>query len=171
MQIENRIYPTDLTDEQWELLRVVLTVPKAPKSRGRPPRDMRQVCNALLYHVRAGGAWRLLPKDFGPWETIYGYFSNWRRRGRWQVIHDLLRGEVRVQAGQRGEPTAAILGSQTVRSAERTRERGYHAAKKTKGIKPHILVDTLGVLLAVCVTPAALPEAEGAARFLGQGFK
>ena len=170
MQIENRIYPTDLTDERWELLQMVLPAPKALKSRGRPPRDTRQVCNALLYQVRAGGAWRLLPKDFGPWETIYGYFSNWRRLGRWQVIHDLLRGEVRVQAGKRVEPTAAILDSQTVRSADQAGERGYDAAKKTKGIKRHILVDTLGLLLAVCVTPADVPEREGARGFLGKAL-
>jgi putative transposase len=167
MQIENRIYPTDLNDEQWELLRTVLPAPKTLNRRGRPPRDIRQVCNALLYHVRAGSAWRLLPKDFGPWETIYGYFSNWRRLGRWQVIHDLLRSEVRVQAGKRVEPTAAILDSQTVRSADQAGERGYDAAKKTKGIKRHILVDTLGLLLAVCVTPADVPEREGARGFLG----
>jgi putative transposase len=170
MQIENRTYPTDLSDEQWELLRMVLPAPKAPKSRGRPATEMRQVCNALLYHVRAGGAWRLLPKDFGPWETVYGYFRNWRRRGRWQLIHDFLRGEVRVQAGKRVQPTAAILDSQTVRSADQAGERGYDAAKKTKGIKRHILVDTLGLLLAVCVTPADVPEREGARGFLGNAL-
>lgn len=170
MQIENRTYPTDLTDEQWLLLGLLLPAPKAPKSRGRPPTDMRRLCNALLYQIRAGGAGRLLPKDFGPWETVYGYFRNWRRLGRWPLIHDFLRGEVRVQAGKRVQPTAAILDRQTVRSADQAGERGYDAAKKTKGIKRPILVDTLGLLLAVCVTPADVPEREGARGFLGKAW-
>ena len=164
--METRTYPTELSDEQWYRLRVLLPAPKAPASPGRPPADLRRICNALLYQVRAGGAWRLLPKDFGPWETVYGYFRTWRLQGRWSVMHDLLRGEVRVQAGKRVRPTAAILDSQTVRSADQAGARGYDAAKKTKGIKRHILVDTLGLLLAVSVTPADVPEREGARGFL-----
>jgi putative transposase len=162
MQNENRTYPTDLTDEQWELLQLVLPPRRKPKTRGRPPADMRLMLNALLYFVRSGCAWRLLPKDFGPWKTVYHYFWLWSKRGHWQEINDILRGEVRVQAGKRPEPTAAILDSQTVRSADQAGERGYDAAKKTKGIKRHILVDTLGLLLGVFVTPADMPEREGA---------
>ena len=170
MTIENKLrksYPTDLTDEQWELVRPLL--PEA-KTRGRKRTDLRLVCDALLYHVRAGGAWRLLPHDFGPWETFYGYFRRWRIQGRWERIHDSLRGEVRVQEGKRVDPTAAILDSQTVRSADQAGERGYDKAKQTKGIKRHILVDTLGMLLAICVTPANVPEREGARGFLGRAL-
>src|SRR5258706_14779951 len=152
MQIENRTYPTDLNDEQWELLRAVWPAPKAPHRRGRPRTDMRRVCNALLYQVRAGGAWRLLPKDFGPWETVYGYFSNWRRLDRWQLIHDVLRGEVRVQAGKRVQPTGAILDSQTVRSADQAGEGGHQTAQKNKGNKSPILVEQVGVVFAVSIT-------------------
>src|ERR1035441_8044592 len=152
------LYPTDLTDEQWALLRRVLPPRKRTTKRGRPPADLRRICNGLLYSVRAGGAWRLLPRDFGPWQTVYHYFRLWTKQGYWETIHDLLRDAVRLQAGKRKEPTAAILDSQTVRSADQGGERGYDAAKKTKGIKRHILVDTLGLLLGVCVTPADVPE-------------
>lgn len=134
------------------------------------PADPRQICNGLLYFVRAGCAWRLLPRDFGPWQTLHHYFRLWRDQGHWEFIQEVLRGEVRVQAGKRRQPTAAILDSQTVRSADQAGERGYDAAKKIKGIKRHILVDTLGLLLAVCVTPAHLPEREGARHFLSQAL-
>lgn len=124
--------------------------------------DLRLVCNALLYFVRAGCAWRMLPRDFGPWQTVYHYFRLWSKQGHWLVIHDVLRDTVRAEAGKRAEPTAAILDSQTVRSADQAGERGYDAAKKTKGIKRHVLVDTLGLLLGICITPADVPERQGA---------
>ncbi len=167
MTIENRSYPTSLTDEQWALVLTILPPRKARSSkRGRPPADLRKICDGLLYLVRAGCPWRLLPHDFGPWQTVYDYFRRWTKLAFWEIIHDILRDGVRVQAGKRTEPTAAILDSQTVRSADQAGERGYDAAKKTKGIKRHILVDTLGLLLGVCVTPADVPERQGATSFL-----
>jgi putative transposase len=160
------LYSTDLTDEQWALLLVALPPRKPRTKRGRPPVDLRRICDALLYLVRAGCAWRLLPRDFGPWQTVYHYFRLWTKLGFWEVIHDILHDTVRRQAGKRTQPTAAILDSQTVRSSDQAGERGYDAAKKTKGIKRHILVDTLGLLLGVSVTPADVPEREGAMGFL-----
>lgn len=160
------LYPTDLTDEQWALLRVILPPRNVRSKRGRPPADLRRICQALFYVLRAGCAWRLLPREFGPWQTVYHYFRLWTRLGFWEAIHDLLRAAVRKQAGKRRQPTAAILDSQTVRSADQAGERGYDAAKKTKGIKRHILVDTLGLLLGVCVTPAQVPERAAAMSFL-----
>src|SRR6202789_269272 len=164
--MRNILYPTDLTDEQWNLLQVVLPPSPTRRRRGRPSADRRRICNALLYLVRAGCAWRLLPRDFRPWEKGYHDFRLWSQKGYWQAIHDVLRKVVRDQAGKRSQPTAAILDSQTVRSSDQAGERGYDAAKKTKGIKRHILVDTLGLLLAVCVTGADVPEREGARRLL-----
>jgi len=120
----------------------------------------------MLYFVRAGASWRLLPRDFGPWQTVFHYFRVWTKLGLWEVIHDILRHTVREQAAKRPQPTAAILDSQTVRSSDQAGERGYDAAKKTKGIKRPILVATLGLLLGVCVTPADVPEREGAMAFL-----
>ena len=160
-------YPTDLTDEQGSLLEPLLPQPKPPGTRGRPPADRRRILNGLLYFVRAGCAWRLLPHDFGPWKTVYGYFRAWKKAGHWEFLHDVLRGRVRRQAGKRVQPTAAILDSQTVRSADHAGERGYDGAKKIKGRKRHLLVDTLGLLLWVCVTPADVTERDGARTLLG----
>src|SRR5213083_664725 len=133
--MQNALYPTDMSDEQWTLLQLILPPRRAAKRRGRPPAVLRRICNALLYFVRAGCAWRLLPRDFGPWKTIYHYFWLWTKQGCWKIIHDLLREAVRKAAGKRSQPTAAILDSQTVRSADQAGERGYDAAKQTKGIK------------------------------------
>src|ERR1019366_5284374 len=124
------LYPTDLSDAQWKLLEPLL--PKV-KNRGRPPTDRRLILNGLLYFVRSGCAWRLLPREFGPWETVYGCFRTWRRQGLWKFIHEVLRRIVRRQAGKRSQPTAAILDSQTVRSADHGGPRGYDAGKKIKG--------------------------------------
>jgi putative transposase len=162
------LYPTDLTDAQWEILEPLL--PK-PKPRGRRPTDRRLILNALFYFVRAGCAWRLLPREYGPWETVYGYFRRWRCQGLWALIQSILRTFVRRQAGKRSQVTAAILDSQTVRSADHPGARGYDAAKKTKGRKRHLLVDTLGLLLWVCVTPADVSEKAGARRFLSQALQ
>lgn len=162
------LYPTDLSDAQWKLLEPML--PKV-KKRGRPPTDRRLILNGLLYFVRSGCAWRLLPREFGPWETVYGCFRTWRRQGLWKFIHEVLRRMVRRQAGKRSQPTAAILDSQTVRSADHGGLRGYDAGKKIKGRKRHILVDTLGLLLWVCVTPADVSEKAGARAFLTQALQ
>src|SRR6266478_5653575 len=110
------LYPTDLTDEQWNMLQLALPSRKAHKSRGRPPANLRRICSALLYFVRSGCAWRLLPRDFGPWQTVYHYFWLWTKQGCWKIIHDLLREAVRKASCKRSQPTAAILDSQTVRT-------------------------------------------------------
>ncbi len=127
-------YPTDVTDEQWDLLKEYWPAPKPPKTRGRPPVDQRRMCNALLYFVRGGCAWRMMPRNFGHWETIYGYFRRFKRGGHWKRIHDILRGEVRAQVDKRSQPTAAILDSQSVRAADQAGERGYDKGKNIKGI-------------------------------------
>lgn len=156
-------YPTNLTDAQWQLIQPHLP---PPRKRGRPPTDRRHILNAILYFVRAGCQWRMLPSDFGPWQTVYHYYATWRRDGHWTYLHDRLRARVRTAAGKDVRPTAAILDSQTVRSADHPGETGFDAAKKTKGRKRHLLVDTLGLLLAVCVTPASTPERAGARQLL-----
>src|ERR1041384_1309203 len=166
--MQSKLYPTDVTDEQWQILQPLLP---SRKRLGRRPTNLRMVINALLYMVRAGCAWRLAPKDFGPWQTIYGYFRTWKKSGLWELLNHTLRSFVRRQAGKRTQPTAAILDSQTVRSADHGGERGYDAAKRTKGRKRHVLVDTLGLLLWVCVTPANVPEREGACGFLGHALR
>lgn len=154
------LYPSSLTDDQWEEIQPQLPV---RSGGGRPPRHhYRDILNAIFYWVRTGGAWRYLPHDFAPWQTVYGYFRRWRQQGLWQRIHDCLVKRVRVAAGRLPTPSAAILDSQSVKSADQAGPRGYDAGKKIKGRKRHVLVDTLGLILAVTITVASVQDRDGA---------
>ena len=161
----DRIYPTDLNDTEWEILRSLL--PSRAK-RGRPPTDRRLVINAIRYWLRAGCAWRLLPREFGPWSTIYDLYRHWVKNGRWEKLHDRLRGKVRQAEERKPQPTAAVLDSQTVKMADQGGPSGYDAGKKTKGRKRHILVDTLGLLLGVYVGAANEQDRDGAKTLLAR---
>jgi transposase len=152
-------YESDLRDEQWALLEPML--PKR-KKLGRPPTERRRVINAILYIVKGGIQWRLLPVNFPPWQTIYDIFRKWTRNHTWEAINARLRAQVRERAGKRSRPTAAILDSQSVKSDPHGGEVGYDAGKRIKGRKRHLLVDTLGLILGIFVTPASTPEREGA---------
>jgi transposase len=109
-------YATDLTDAEWARLDPL--VPPT-KTRGRPPRDRREIIDAISYVVRSGCAWRLLPHDFPPWQTVYHYYRLWRIDGTWERIHDALRDQVRQQAGREAQPSAGIIDSQSVRTSEK----------------------------------------------------
>lgn len=153
-------YPSSLTDEQWAEIQSQL--PARPGG-GRPPRHHdRAILNAIFYWLRTGGAWRYLPHDFAPWQTVDGYFRRWRQQGVWKKIHDRLVRRVRVAAGKEPTPSAAILDSQSVRCADQTGARGYDAGQKIKGRKRHVLVDTLGLILAVPITVASVQDRDGA---------
>lgn len=110
-------YPTDLTDAQWALIEPLIPAAKP----GGPPRtvDMREVVNAVFYILKAGCDWRMMPHDLPAWKTVYDYFTQWRDHGTWKKIHDELRGRVRQQAGKKVQPTAGILDSQSVKTAEK----------------------------------------------------
>jgi len=164
MQEHTKCYNTDLSDTEWDLIKNM--IPKE-QQRGRPlEHSRRSIVNAILYIVRAGCAWRLLPNDFAPWQTVYGYFRKWRKAGIWKLIHDELRTAVRRKVGKKPSPTAAIMDSQSVKIADQAGERGYDAGKKITGRKRHILVDTLGMVLGIMITSADVQDRDGARSLL-----
>jgi putative transposase len=152
-------YPSDLTDRQWQVVRSLFP-PRA--RRGRPPISRRKILDAILYVVRTGCQWRQLPHEFPNWKTVYTVFWRWRRAGVWKRVHDALREKVRRAAGKKSTPTAAIMDSQSIRTAEGGEERGYDAGKKITGRKRHIAVDTLGLLLTVVVHGCSWQDHDGA---------
>ena len=154
---------TSLTDAQGAFLKRLL--PKRHK-RGRPPTDRRRIMDALLYVVKGGIQWRLLPHSFPPWKTVYHVFRQWSLDHTWEALNARLRAHVRKAEGKRSRPTAAILDSQRVKSDPHGGAVGYAAAKKIKGRKRHLLVDTLGLVLGVRVTPASPTERDGAKALL-----
>jgi putative transposase len=135
----------------------------AAKAGGRPRSlDTRQVINAILYVVVSGIQWRMLPKEYPKWQSVYHYFRQWRDDGTWQRIHDTVCAAVRRKAGRHKHPTAGCLDSQSVKTTQIPGVRGYDKGKNVNGRKRHILVDTLGLLLAVVVTSAAISDPAGA---------
>lgn len=139
-----------------------------PKKRGRPPTDRRRVLNAILYVLKGGIAWRLLPANFPPWKTVYHVFRAWTRDHTWAALNDALRTCVRRKEGRQAQPSAAVLDSQSVKSDGHGGEVGYDAGKQIKGRKRHLLVDTLGLILGVAVTAANCPERKGAQAVLSR---
>lgn len=159
-------YTSDLTNVQWAFIHYCF--PK-PAATGRPrEHSYRELLNAMFYLVRTGCQWRNLPKDFAPWSTVYSYYRQWKRNGLWERIHDHLVEHLRLCEGRQRAATAAILDSQSVKSSECSQERGYDAGKQINGRKRHLLVDTLGLVLAVLVLPANVQDRDGARRLLGQ---
>ncbi len=153
-------YATDLSDEEWWILEPL--IPEA-KPGGRPrAHKTRELLDAIFYAVRGGCAWRLLPHEFPPWQTIYHYFRTWRLDGTWERINSVLRERVRAMAGREAMPSAAIMDSQSARTTEKGGARGYDGAKKINGRKRHLLVDTGGLVMKARVHPADLADREGA---------
>lgn len=155
-------YPSDLTDTQWALIEPL--VPAPFKDGRRPKHRRRDLVDAILYVARTGCAWRALPADFPPWQTVYRYFARWHAAGVTVAIHGALRSRVRAAEGRAAEPMAGIIDFQSVQGADTVGKdsRGYDAGKKVNGRKRFIVTDTLGLLLVVMVCSARMQDRDGA---------
>ena len=151
--MERKPYPTDVSDDEWVFIAPYVTLMR--QDAPQRDHDLRDVLNALRWIVRAGAPWRMLPNDFPPWHAVYDQTQRWLKAGVFEtMVHDL-RALLRMAEGHAPDPSAVILDSRTLQSTPESGERaGYDGAKRKKGSKVHIAVDTLGHLLALRVTPA-----------------
>ena len=164
--MKRKRYLTDLTNCQWKHIKHLIP-PAKPGGRHRTT-EMREVINAVLYILVTGTQWRLLPHDFPPHSTVYGYFWQWCNNGVWERMNHTLHAKLRQVEGRHKHPTAGCVDAQSVKTTQVPGVRGYDKGKQVKGRKRHILVDTLGLLLVVVVTAASVGDREGARQCLAR---
>jgi transposase len=165
IMISRKAYPSDVSDEEWALVAPYLSL--LPEEAGQRIHSLREVFNGLRYIVKTGAQWRWMPNDLPPWAAVYQQAQRWLAAGCFeQLVHDL-RAVLRQISGRSADPSAAIVDSRTLRSSPESGERaGYDGAKRKRGSKLHLAVDTMGHLLALHVTPASADDRAEVGRLL-----
>lgn len=169
IEIQRQAYQSDLKDQEWKWLEPLMPAPSSKGTRGRPQEwPLREVVNGVLYVLRSGCQWRMLPHDLPPWQSVYYHYRQWRLSGVWERINTVLRERIRQREGREATPSAGIVDAQSVKTTLVKGQRGFDAGKKVNGRKRHIVVDTLGLLLLVLVTAANVQDKPGAKQLLAQ---
>jgi len=162
--MSDTLYSTDLSDAAWRLIARLFP---AARAGGRPrTTNLRAVVNAIFYILRTGCQWRLLPREFPAWGTVYHYFRNWKNAGVWIRLRRAMYKRLRKHVGRSACPSVVIMDGQSVKTTERGGVRGFDAHKRVKGRKRHILVDTLGIPIACRLEPANVSDRIAGARLL-----
>lgn len=159
-------YLTNVSDNQWQIISIYLDVDRNRKY------DLREIINAILYVVKTGCQWRMLPGDFPPWKLVYYYFSVWKKAAIFEIMQESLVEKLRVRDGKKEDPTVGIIDAQSVKNTlVSCEDKGFDAGKKIKGIKRHIIVDTLGLILAVVIQSASVQDRDGAVDVVNKLFE
>ncbi len=149
-------YPTNVSNSQWIIISKYLDVKRSRKY------DLREIVNAILYLVKTGCQWRMLPGDFPGWKIVYYYFSVWKNDGLFEMLHESLVEKLRMKHGKAEEPRVGIIDAQSVKNTlVSSQDRGFDAGKRIKGVKRHIIVDRLGLILAVVIQSASVQDRNG----------
>lgn len=156
-------YPSNISDSQWAIISNFVDIKRSRKY------DLREIINAIMYLVKSGCQWRMLPGDFPHWKIVYYYFSTWKKNGILEDIHQTLVERVRKSVGKNEEPRVGIIDAQSVKNTLVSCEnKGFDAGKKINGIKRHIIVDTLGLILAIVIQNASIQDRDGAQSVIGK---